>query len=164
MTYSPPNTLQAYLPTSIFLPKDKSEERIVLTDMYAAIANATNIKDIGIYDVVEIINGQQFFNEDNIQRPRSAYRKVFSIGAIAAGDTSTTAHNISGITTFTRMYGVAEVSSGGTTYWRPIPFSSITNVNLQIQIQCSSADLIVVNGAAAPDIVSAIVVLEFLKN
>lgn len=160
MTFAPINSLQAYLPTTRVFTKDPTEMRNTLTDVYTEIANAVNIRDIALYDQSEIINGQQYFFPNNPQRKRTAYRKVFSIGAIAAGATLNTAHGLTNVSIYTRIYGTCITA---TPDYRPIPYVS-TTLNQQISIRVTATNIVIVNGAGAPAITSGIVVLEYLKN
>lgn len=160
MTFLPTNSLSPFLPTSQVFPEDTGQRIIVLTDNYTSVAQAINQREIGVFETVEQLNGQQFFNTTNPEKKRFAYRKVFSIGAIAAGATSNTAHSLTGVTAYTHIYGVAVTASDS----RPIPYASSTAVNAQIEINVTGTNIVIVNGAAAPAITSAIVVLEYLKN
>ena len=160
MTFLPSNSLSPFLPTTQVFPENLSQRLIVLTDNYTSFAQSINQREIGTYETVEQLNGQQFFNMTNPERKRFGYRKVFSIGSIAAGATSTTAHGITGINSFTQIYGTATTA----TDFRPIPFSHVTAVNQQIEIRVDTTNITIVNGAAAPAITSAMVILEYLKN
>lgn len=160
MTFAPSNSLSPFLPTSQVFPEDTSQRLIVLTDNYTSIVQSINQREIGTFETVEQLNGQQFFNSTSPQKKRFAYRKVFSIGAIAAGATSNTAHNLTGVTAYTHIYGVAATASDS----RPIPYASATAVNTQIQLTVTSTNIVIVNGAASPAITSAMVILEYLKN
>lgn len=161
MTFNPPNTLGPFLKTSTYFPNDFNEFRVTFLESYREIANAVNARDVGIFDTVEFLTGQQWFNASNAQQKRSTFRKVFSIGAIATGATSTTAHGITGFTAFTHIYGtcITDVVD-----YRPIPYASTVAVNQQISLTVTATNIVIVNGAASPNITSAIVVLEFLKN
>jgi len=161
MTFDPANSLGPFLQTSIYFPDEFDEFRVTFLQLYRNIANVTNTREVGIYDQVEFQTGEQWFNPANTQFKRMTFRQVFPIGAIAAGATSTTAHGITGITAFTHIYGTAITA---TPDFRPIPYSSVTAVNQQIELRVTAANIIISNGAAAPNITSAIVVLEYLKN
>jgi len=160
MTYAPINTLQAYLINTKVFPDDETELRTVLTNMYTNIANATNVREIALYDLNEIITGQQFFFGTDPQKKRTTFRKVFSIGAIAAGATLNTAHGLTNVTSYTKIYGTCVTA---TPDYRPIPYVS-TTLNQQISIRVTATNIVIVYGAGAPNITSAIVVLEYLKN
>jgi len=164
MTFLPSNSQSPFLPTTQVFPEELSERLIVLTDNYTALAQSINQREIGTFETVEQLNGQQFFNTTDPERKRFAYRKVFAIGAIAQGATSTTAHGITGVnatTIFTHIYGtcVTDVVDN-----RPIPYADVTAVNEQIEINVDATNINLLNGAAAPAITSALVVLEYLKN
>ena len=161
MTYLPTNTRSPFLATSQVFPEDLSQLLIVLTQVYIDQANSINIRQIGTYDQTQSVTGQLFFNLSNAQQPRLSFRTVYPIGSIAAGATSTTAHGLSGVTSYTHIYGTAVTAAPDN---RPIPYSSTAAVNQQISLTVTATNIVIVNGAAAPNITSAIVVLEYLLN
>lgn len=161
MTSSPANTLSPYLQTSVWFPEDFQQFRIKFLELYRDISSNVNIRQIAIFDLQEILSGEQWFTAGNPQKKRQTFRKVFSIGAIAAGATLNTAHGLTGVTAYTHIYGTAITDTPDN---RPIPYASVTAVNQQIEMNVDGTNIIIINGAAAPNITSAIVVLEFLKN
>jgi len=161
MTFSPSSSIAPYLQTSFYFPDDFDEFRVKFLSIYQQIANSVNVRQIGIFDLNEFLTGEQWFTAGNPQIKRQTFRKVFNIGAIAAGATSTTAHGISGVTSFTHIYGTSVTAAPD---YRPIPYASATAVNQQIELKVSSSNITIINGAAAPNITSALVVLEYLKN
>lgn len=164
MSFLPSSSVAPFLPTTQVFPEDRSQRLIVLTDNYTALAHAINIREIGVYETVEQINGQQFFNTTQPEKKRFAYRKVFAVGAIASGATSTIAHGISAVnttTTFTHIYGTVRTATIDN---RPIPYASATVVRNQIEINVDATNINIINGTTAPAISSGVVVLEYLKN
>ena len=161
MTFGPAHSNAVFLPTTINLPKDEKEMFIRLNKMYEDIATRLNVKQIGIFDLIETLTGEQWFTVGNPQVKRQTFRTAFQIGAIVAGATSTTAHNLTQITAFTHIYGTAVTA---VVDYRPIPYASATAVNQQIELKVDATNITIINGAAAPNISSAIVVLEYLKN
>lgn len=153
------------LPTYQTFSKENDQFLIQITKVYNDFATAINQRQTGTFNLSETIAGENFFNTTVSNtapaNPRPAYRKVFNIGAIAAGATSTTAHNIVGATFYTHIYATAVTNVPDN---RPIPYSSVTAVNQQIEIKVTATNIVIINGAAAPNITSAIVVLEYLKN
>ena len=161
MTYLPANTKNAFLSTSEVYPTEESQRIIKHQSTYANIATAINIREIAMYDLNEIVTGQVFFNPTSISKRRLAYRRVFSFGAIAAGTTLNIAHNITGLTMLTHMYGTVITN---TVDYRPIPYVDPVVVTKGIGILLSGANIVITNGATAPNITSGIVVIEYLKN
>jgi hypothetical protein len=161
MTFDPSNSLAPYLQTSVFFPDEFDEFRVKFLALYRDIASNVNVRQIGIFDLEEFLTGESWFTSGDPQKKRQTFRKVFEIGAIAAGATSTTAHGITGIVAFTHIYGTAITTIVD---YRPIPYSSVTAVNQQIEIKVDATNITIINGAAAPNITSAIVVLEYLLN
>lgn len=161
MTFNPSNTLSPFLQTTVFFPEQFEEFRSKFLQLYFNIANNVNIRGISIFESTESLTGEQWNSTTNSQLKRQTFRKVFIIGAIAAGATSTTAHNIPVITEFTHIYGTATTD---VVDYRPIPYASATLITDQIQLTITPINIVIVNGATAPNITSAIVVLEYFKN
>ena len=161
MTYLPTNTRSPFLPTSQVFPEDLGQLLITMTQVYIDQATAINIRQIGQYDLVEFVTGQQFFNATNPQQKRLTFGKVFNIGPIATGAASNTAHGLTGITGYTHIYGtcVTDVPDD-----RPIPYVSTVALNQQISLTVTATNIVIVNGAGSPNITSAIVVIEYLRN
>lgn len=161
MTTSSGNSIQnAYLPTTRGFPADPTQLNGDLSKSYIEIAQAVNFRTIGVFDKFQVVTGERWFNEPDALSKRQTYREVFTVGAIAAGGNATFAHLITGIVAFTRMYGTCITD---TPDYRPIPYASVAaNSNIDLRVQ--GPNIIVANGAAAPNIVSAIVVLEYLLN
>lgn len=161
MTFQPANSNAVFLPTTIQYPKDPQELINRLNKAYEDTATRLNVKQIGIFDLVEFLTGEQWYTVGNPQVKRQAFRKAFQIGAIASGVTLNTAHGLTGVTAYTHIYGTAITDFPDN---RPIPYSSVTAVNQQIEIRIDATNIIISNGAAAPNITSAIAILEYLKN
>lgn len=156
---APSNSSAPYLPTTIFFPEDFQQMRIKLLSTYTNIAVNVNSRQFGIYDLTQNITGQQWFVSGDPQSARQTFRKVFSIGSIAAGATSTTAHGITNMTAFTNISGTAVTA---VIDYRPIPYASATAVNQQIEIKVDATNITIINGAASPVLTSSIVILEYL--
>ncbi len=161
MTFNPANSIAPFLQTSVFFPEEFDEFRVKFLQLYRDISNNMNVRQIGVFDLQEFLTGQSWFTSGNPQVKRQTYRQVYSIGAIATGATSTTAHGLTNITAFTHIYGtcITDVID-----YRPIPYASATAVNQQLELKVDATNITIISGAAAPNITSAIVVLEYLKN
>ena len=159
-TYLPSNALSAYLQTYRNFEGDQEQIRLLLNNSYRDTAEAVNLREIGIHELVEVQNGQQFFNLTNTQAKRYAFRKTFSIGAITAGTSSTFNHGISGITVITHFYGgvITDIPD-----YRPLPYPS-TTANANIEVSATNTQVTITVGAGSPNVMSGILVLEYLKN
>lgn len=162
MTFNPPNTLAPFIYTSTYFPEDFQQFRIKFLEIFNDLANTTNTRDNGIFDLTEFMTGQKWFTSGNPLVKRFTFRRVYQLGAIAAGVTLATAHGLTGSPlVFTYIGGTAITD---VIDQRPMPYSSVTAVNQQIEINCDTTNITVINGAAAPNITSALVVVEYLKN
>jgi hypothetical protein len=164
MTFNPTNSLGPFISTSTFFPDDFDEFRVKFLELYRDLSNAVNTREVGVFDLVEFLTGENWFTSGNPQVKRKTYRKVFELPATAAGATTNIAHGITGVnttTTFTQIYGTAITAVPDN---RPIPFASATLVTDQIQILVNATNIVVTNGATAPNISSGVIVLTYLKN
>lgn len=161
MTFNPANSIAPYLQTSVFFPDNFDEFRVKFLALYRDISNNVNIRQLGVFDLEEFLTGEKWFTSGDPQKKRQTFRTVYSIGAIAAGATLNTVHGLTGVTAFTHIYGTAITAVPDN---RPIPYASATAVNQQIEIKVDGTNITIINGAGAPNITSAIVVLEYLKN
>lgn len=161
MTFNPANSIAPFLQTSIYFPDDFDEFRVTFLQQFRNLADITNVRQIGIFDLEEFLTGEQWFSPTTTQQKRQTFRKVFSFGAIAAGVTLSFAHNITGITSTTdyRANVVTVVPD-----FRIVPYTSATLVTDQIQMTVTSTNIVIINGATAPNITSGIAILEYLKN
>ena len=168
MSLAPVNTQTQFLPTTTVFPREFDEFNIRMTTIYTQMAQNINNKESGLFEATELLNGQQWFQVPGTQQSvgqsevrRQAFRQVYSIGAISAGATSTTAHGITGVTSFTNIQGTCVTSQPD---YRPLPYVSTVALNQQISLTVDATNITIINGAASPNITSAIVVLEYLKN
>lgn len=160
MTFNPANSLAPFLQTSVFFPDEFDEFRVKFLALYRDIASNVNVRQIGVFDLEEFLTGERWFSSGNPQVKRQTFRQVFEIGPIAPGATSTTAHGLTGVTAYTHIYGTAVTAAD----FRPIPYASATVVTNQIELNVDGTNINIINGATAPAITSAIIVLEYLKN
>ena len=162
MTFQPPFTLEPPLDENISFSADWDQFLEQITNEYRKAAKKINEKERGFYpQELEIINDQQFFTNGNPQAYRGVFRKVFPFGAIAAGATLVIAHNIAAFTEMTNIYGTCITN---VVDYRPIPYVSVVNVNQQIGLVVTAANINVINGAGAAPITSGMIILEFLKT
>jgi len=154
------NTLGVYVKPYQNFQVDEEQLRILLNTINQKTASAVNLKDTGIYQTIEQVNSQTFFNTVNPQQVRNAFRKCFVVPAIATGATGTINHGITGMTIFTRIYGtcITDVID-----YRPIPYSAITTTD-NIEMNVTSTQIVIANGSTSPNITDGIVVLEYLKQ
>ena len=135
------------------------------------IAEAVNVKDTGQYALAEFVTGQQYFrnpkyNSSTIGNPtlRQTYRKVINwTTALKNAGTSTIPHGITctPTTTFTRIYAVANDTSGNN--YIPIPYASPTATN-SIELRLDATNVYIITGSNRTNFTITYIVLEYLKN
>lgn len=150
-----------YVPQFTDYQLEEAELKTALSRRDTQLVTALNLKTNGIYETVETQTGEQFFGSlTNQQKKRFSFRKVFSFGAIAAGASLVITLGITGITQFTHIYGTCVTDAPD---FRPIPHASVT-ANANIEVIVSATTITINNGAAGPNIVSGLIVLEYLKQ
>lgn len=154
MTFGPQNTLGPFL---IINQRFSEEWEIFLTQITkinADISRAVNIRDIAIYDTVQSISGQQWFNPANVQIKRDGFRQVYQF---------TGAGNIPhGIVTPTLVTGFGQYTDG-TNFYGVIHASSVPIAG-QVTFYVTPTNIVVQSGAGAPAITSGVIVLNYLQN
>ncbi len=152
-----------YLPTSHKFPVQNIEElEPELVKSYIDIAQAVNLRTIGIFEKIQIVTGERWFSASttDASKKRQTYRQIYTFGTIAAGATLPIAHGITGITQFTRIYATCVTDAPD---YRPIPYASVT-ANENIEMNVTSTNIVIKNGSSSPNITNGIVVLEYLLN
>ena len=159
MTFSPSNTLGPFIQTSIYFPEEFEEFRVKFLEVYRDISNATNTRDVAIFDLVEFLSGQQWFTPGNAQVKRRTFRKVIPFTPLVAGLNSFP-HGIAGIGasfTFTNIVGTGRNAAG--TVQVPFPqggantsMLEIDPVNINLTIPAAYAGF------------STLITLEYLRN
>jgi hypothetical protein len=152
-----PESIGNFLPSTIKFDIGDENSIIDIEDMYNEIANAVNEKDIGIYDIIERQNGQQYYTPNNPQEYRNILRKVIPIPALTIGSNAI-AHGITNIADtwdFTRIYGVIKRASGSPIFI-PIPDETV-------HIEVNSVNVLITNVPASYIGFIGNVVLEYIK-
>ena len=162
MTYQPFNTKTAFLPTSRTFPEDQVSRIIEHTSTYIDTANAVNIREIALYqDGQEIVTGQQWSIPGDNRKKYLILRKAIYFGAIPAGATINPAHGIPNLVECTLINATCITAVPD---FRPIPYADTANVTNQISILVTAANLVITNGATAPNITSGKAVIEYIRN
>ena len=154
---------QPYLPTSRNFPAQNPVQlEPELVKSYIDIALAVNVRTIGIFENIQIVTGERWFSRDptNSLVKRQSYRKTFTFGVIAPGGTLLIPHGITGVTSYTKIYGTIVTAVD----FRPLPYVSPFAVNQQVGVLVDGTNINIFNGAGALATVSGIVVLEYLLN
>lgn len=157
-----------FLPSSIYLPEDETQRVVTTNHLFNQIMKAINLREISSYELSEFFTGQLWFSQIGGEK-RAGYRKVYQFGTIATGATLNIAHGLSLFDPATNLGVVRLTSSHGQvitdiTDFRPLPRISATLITDQVSLDVDATNIVIVNGATAPNIVSGIVVLEYLKN
>jgi hypothetical protein len=153
--------------------EDPQALRELLVRMYQNLnlmSNVLNVKDSGMYQVTEFVNGQLFFsnpayNSSTKTNPalRQVQRKVINFGALPNTATKSVAHGITitANTTFTRIYGTATQPS---TKFIPLPYASATDVAHNIELNADATNVNVITGANYSAFTVTYIILEYLQT
>ncbi len=135
------------------------------------MAEVINVKDTGLYQVTELVNGQYYFsnpayNSSTPTQPtlRNVYRKVINYTtALPNTGTATIPHNIvcTAATTFTRIYATASDTTG--LNYIPIPYASPTLAN-NIELRVDGTNVYIITGSNRSNFNITYIVLEYLQN
>lgn len=134
------------------------------------IATLLNIKDTGVYNTFEIINGQRYFPDPALNSStagvavaRQVYRTTVNFGALPNAATKSVAHNITTTpkTTFTRIYATASDTTGRE--YLPIPYASATTNDI-IELSVDGTNVNITTGSDRTNFTVCYVVLEYLQS
>lgn len=160
--------VQALYQTDVTSPEFKE----LLVRMYQninAISLVLNIKDTGMYETSEFVNGQIYFSNpalnsstDQTADQRQVFRTVVNFGQLPNGSKQVD-HNIStnAAVTFTRIYGAASDTSG--LNYIPLPYASASGTD-DIELRVTSSKVIVTTASDRTTFNVCYIVLEYLKN
>jgi hypothetical protein len=158
-SFEPTGAMNSFVATTREFPYEPKDLVVTLEHTYTEIAQAINFREIGSYTTVEVLTGKAYFDPNDYNNTRIAFRQVYIVGPIVAGATLNIPHNIAGTFTITLLEGTCITT---VVDQRPIPYASATLVTDQISITLLGANIVIVNGATAPNITSGIVTLEYL--
>lgn len=160
-----------FLRTDYIIPEEQSEKDLMLRRYLNDLAMATNSKDSGFYDAVEVITGQQFLPTFSSEASsnivyRDVLRKVIDTGALPNSTTKSVAHGITTTENFSlvRMYGSA--TDPGASTWTsvlPLPYASSTAAN-NIELNADATNINIITGSNRSGFTRSFVVIEWITT
>ena len=177
-----PNPTQygAYIPTtnvwdtesehikSMDITKPEFRELLVrLFQNLKDMSSSVNIRDAGLYDTSQFVNGQLYFPNPNPQSTasqssnlRQVYRTVVNMGALLNNADNHKAHGITcdANTSFTRIYGVA--TNPTALIYLPLPYVGVLGGNIELYVDNTQVHVVTTADETAYTI--CYVVLEYL--
>ena len=145
----------------------------LLVRLYQNINNqalSVNVKDSGLYDTTEFVNGQIYFsnpalNSTSTTTPtqRQVFRKVINFGALPNAASTSVAHDIAPTAsfTFTRIYGSASDTIG--LNYIPLPYASPVAAD-NIELNLDSTNVTIKTGSNRSNFNVVYVIVEYLKS
>jgi hypothetical protein len=163
MTINLDNSNLPYLQLSTVLPKDQNELLIKMTTLFNDIAYKVNIREISVYQTVEVLTGQSWFSRNVAINPNSSrptFRLVMVFPTIAGTATTSLPHGLVGLSTYTFTEIRGTLNLPGTPLFAPIPQAAPDDVAITID----ATNVNITTSTGTYNGASAIVVLEYLKN
>jgi hypothetical protein len=161
------NSQAAYLVTTKKFSADPVELEPLLNKTYSEISQAVNFRSIGLYELTQITTGNKYYNTGIPQDRRQSFRRVFEFGAIATGTSIEIQFDMTQITQVVNFYGNV-ITDNTASLYRAINWTSSTDVTEQIQVDFDTSVtpnvIRITVGAGAPNVVSGMVVIEYLLN
>lgn len=177
----PANEYGAFIPTTniwdvsqIYSTNVNSPEfKELLVRLYQNVNNialSVNIRDAGMYDTQEFVNGQTFFPNPTLSSAssttpaqRQVYRKVINFGTLPNAGTTNVAHGLTVNTgfSFTRIYGCA--TDPVNSVYLPLPYASPTGAN-NIELKVDATNVTIITGSNRTAFTTTYVVLEYIKS
>ncbi len=146
----------AYLRTSREFPEELHQLTVEVNKTYVDIANAVNVRTIGLFPVNRPAQtGESYYLSNN--RRQQAFRQVYTFTS-----TASISHGIQVVFPgqFTKCSG--SYTDGTNTYG--LFFASSVPIAGQITFFLSSTQIIFEIGAGAPALVSGIIILEWISE
>ena len=181
-SFNNPSSFGAFGPSTnvwdvgeIYAAKDLNEDlKEILVRLYQNLnlmSVLLNIKDTGLYDLSEFVNGQVWFPNPAIPATsfdttdaiyRQNYRKVINFGPLPNG-VKPVAHEITvtDMTSFTRIYGAASDQTALT--YLPLPYVNLVAAN-QIQVDVDATFVTITTGIDYSAYTVAYIVVEYLQT
>lgn len=146
----------SYLRTSRQFPNDLDQLSIQMTRGYIDIANAVNVRTIGIFTTnLPSVTGESWYLTNN--QKQQSLRKAFVVSSVASYP-----HGITVVTPsqFVRCWGSY---TDGTDSFGMI-WASDQAIDFQVTFYVTSTDIVILSGVGAPTLTSGTVILEYLSN
>lgn len=151
----------AFIRTSREFPTDLHQLAQEVNKCYVDIAQALNTRTVGFYPInTPALTGNNYFLNNN--QSYLSFRQLFQFGAIAAGATLNIDYGNISFTQFVAIYGTCITDQPD---MRPIPYASVVaNANIDIRIDTAAGNIVIAVGAASPNIISGLVIIEWITN
>ena len=144
-----------YIKSSREFPPDLSMISMILTRTYIEVANAINLRSIGLFPVTRpAITGNSYFISKNLEQ--QSIRQVYTFTT-----TANIPHTIpTTIDYIVSMYGQY---TDGTNWYGIIPASSVV-IGGQISFYLTPTNIVFNVGGGAPALTKGIIVIEWLSQ
>lgn len=147
----------SYLRTSRQFPNDLDQLSIQMTRGYIDIANAVNVRTIGIFTTnLPTVTGESWYLYNNVKQ--QTLRKVFIVDGITSYPHGI---NVVNPSQFVRCWGSY---TDGTNSYGLIWGSNGPIDDFQVTFYVTSTDIVLLSGIGAPLLVEGTVILEYLSN
>lgn len=175
MSFAPINTQTAYLPGDFDLPSNVEGIRDFVLKRERLTSSILNVKEIGQYETIELLNAQQWFSTEVPTAPRKtryAFRKVIDFGTLPNTSTKSVAHGLTlddGVNPstwfFTRITATAYDPTRGAEKIISIPYYDIAGAGVSnpINLNGDQTNVNITTTSNRTNFTRCYVVLEYLK-
>ena len=94
---------------------------------------------------------------------RNLYRKVFNVGTLTSGTSTTRAHNIANFDRAIHLYGGARNTSVASRYTIGYPYPSVNGTSMEVSLQANNTEIQIYHPSGSANY-SAVVVMEYIKT
>lgn len=161
MSSDPNLTISSFALSNITIPEAWKEANVILKRYLEHLNDTVVDREVSLYATTEVITGQKFYIDGNIQQPKETYRKVVECGALANTGTTNTAHGITieANTIFTKIQGTAITPS---TSYIPLPFIDTAGDYVKLDIDATNVNLTTSKDYSA--YTKSFVILEYYRG
>lgn len=149
---------QGFLRTSRNYPPELSQLAVEVSKSYIDVANAVNIRVIGLFAINKAtVGGESWFltNNQRQQNLRQVYKFADGNLVIPHG------LNLKTLTNFVRIWGT--FFDG--VRWQTLPYVDVLNVTNQITVNVDVTNINIIKGAGAPPACqNGLVIIEWISN
>lgn len=168
--FGPANSRSSFLPSEFEMPEDNTAMRDAIGERENLTSNLLNIREIGQYEQVELLNAQTWFstpvqkNSGESQKNRYGFRRTFDLvqlnnGSIPIGSTTlSVSPAITAITTPTKAFGSATIA--GPKY----VFFPNADINVVFDNSNASKQTLTITNGSTDVLTQCYVTIEYLKQ
>lgn len=167
--FGPVNSRSAFLQQDVVIPDDYQNMRDVLEERENRTANCLNIREIGQYETVELLNAQTWFSTSNAntgqsQSARYGYRRTFDLVALNEGPITAGVTTLRVFPPITAMVVPTRAFGSGTIAGPIYVFFPSAQVTVTFNNSDPNKQTITITNTLGSDMTQCYVTIEYLKQ